>query len=171
MKLGINSRRTGNLLSRAGNLLRLQGIARRVGRSFLHRGCGHGLILRYISKFESSLGSQAVGSLAYYFSVGENPRHSRDLGWRTPVSDRRFMAFRSLRGGFRAPVSERHFPISISACRRPVRYLTETGFGVPFGCDVTDDAGINRRCYNESPMLCSCSIQDKPIVRSCSAHE
>jgi len=44
-------------------------------------------------------------------------------------------------------------------------------FGVPFGCDVTDDAGINRRCYNESPMLCSCSIQDKPIVRSCSAHE
>ena len=55
---------------------------------------------------------------------------------------------------FRAPVSERHFPISISACRRPVRYLTETGFGVPFGCDVTDDAGIYRRCYNESPMLC-----------------
>jgi hypothetical protein len=125
----------------------LQGIARRVGRSFLHRGCGHGLILRCISKSESSLGSQAVGSLAYYFSVRENPRHSRGLGWRTPVSDRRFMTFRSSRGGFRAPISERHFPISISACRRPVRYLTETGFGVPFGCDVTDDAGIYRRCF------------------------
>jgi hypothetical protein len=34
---------------------------------------------------------------------------------------------RSVRGGFRAPVSARHFPISISAGRRPVRPLTETG--------------------------------------------
>ena len=49
------------------------------------------------------------------------------LGWREPVSDRRFLAFRSVRGGFWAPVSGRHFPISNSACCRPVRLLTETG--------------------------------------------
>jgi len=36
----------------------LQGIARRVSRSFLHRGCGHGLILSCSSEFESSAGSQ-----------------------------------------------------------------------------------------------------------------
>ena len=73
----------------------------------------------------------------------------RDFGVNYPPPERTVGEAR-----FRAPVSERHFPISISACRRPVRYLTETGFGVPFGCDVTDDAGIYRRCYNESPMLC-----------------
>jgi hypothetical protein len=38
-----------------------------------------------------------------------------------------FPVFRSVRGGFRTPVSERHFPISISAGWRPVRMLTETG--------------------------------------------
>jgi hypothetical protein len=61
------------------------------------------------------------------FPGGWNPRHSRGLGWRAPVSDRQFLVFRSLRGGFRAPVSARHFPISIPACRRLVRLLTEAG--------------------------------------------
>jgi hypothetical protein len=42
IKQGINSRRTGNLLSRTGNLQRLAG---KLPASFLHRRCGHGLIL------------------------------------------------------------------------------------------------------------------------------
>jgi len=49
----------------------------------------------------------AVGSVAspgYYFPVCENPRHPRGLGWRAPVSDRQFPIFRSVRGGFRTPV-------------------------------------------------------------------
>jgi hypothetical protein len=49
MKQGINLRRTGNLLSRAGNLQRLAG---KLPASFLHRGCGHGLILSCSSEFE-----------------------------------------------------------------------------------------------------------------------
>jgi hypothetical protein len=44
-----------------------------------------------------------------------------------PVSGRQFLAFRLLRGGFRAPVSAGGFPISVSAVQRPVRLLTETG--------------------------------------------
>src|SRR4029077_20641664 len=41
-------------------------------------------------------------------------RHSRGLGWGAPVSGRQFLAFRLLRGGFRAPVSAGDFPISVS---------------------------------------------------------
>ena len=63
--------------------------------------------------------SQGVGSPRFYFPGCENPRHSRGLGWRASVSDWRFLEFRSLRGGFRAPVSGRHFPISISVGQRP----------------------------------------------------
>jgi hypothetical protein len=48
---------------------------------------------------------RTVGPPGYYFPVCENPRHSRGLRWRTPVSDRRLLAFRSSRGGFRALVS------------------------------------------------------------------
>ncbi len=36
-----------------------------------------------------------IGSPGYYFPMCENPRHSRGLGWRAPVSDRQFLAFRS----------------------------------------------------------------------------
>jgi hypothetical protein len=68
-----------------------------------------------------------AGSPRFYFLVCENPRHSRGLGWRAPVSGRQFLVFRSWTGGFRAPVSARHFSISVSAWLRPVRYLTETG--------------------------------------------
>ena len=42
----------------------------------------------WIQEFESSLGSQAVGSPGCYFPVRENPRHSRGLGWHAPVSGR-----------------------------------------------------------------------------------
>src|ERR1700731_1763303 len=60
-----------------------------------------------------------------YFPLGENRRHSRGLGWGAPVSGRRFPVFRSVRGGFRAPVSAGGFPISVSAVQR--RF--ETGVG------------------------------------------
>ena len=76
-------------------------------------------------RFESSRPSQALGSPGYYFPVGGNPRHSRGLSWRAPVSDRQFLVFRSVRGGFRAPVSAGGFPISVSAVQRPVRERTE----------------------------------------------
>src|ERR1700730_13580853 len=81
----------------------------------------------WIQEFESSLGSQAVGSPGFYFPVCENPRHFRGLGWRAPVSGGQFSAFPSFGRGFRAPVSARHFPISVSAERGLVRLLTETG--------------------------------------------
>ena len=58
---------------------------------------------------------------------GENRRHSCGLCWRAWVSGRQFPDFQSRIAGFHAPVSARHFPISVSVCRRPVRYVTETG--------------------------------------------
>jgi hypothetical protein len=59
----------------------------------------------------SSLSDTSSGTLtsALGVSLYAIARHSRGLGWRAPVSDRRLLAFRSLRGGFRAPVSGRHF--------------------------------------------------------------
>jgi hypothetical protein len=57
------------------------------------------------SEFESSAGSHAVRSPGCYFPVGENRRHSRGLGWGEPVSGRQLPLFRSVRGGFWAPVS------------------------------------------------------------------
>src|SRR5437660_8971581 len=56
------------------------------------------------------------------------------------LSGRQFLVFRPLRGGFRAPVSARHFPISISAGRRPVRLPTETGSQSALGGLVGADA-------------------------------
>jgi hypothetical protein len=44
-------------------------------------------------------------------------KHSRGLGWRAPVSDRRCMAFRSLRSGFRAPVISQRWRGRSSAWR------------------------------------------------------
>jgi hypothetical protein len=64
--------------------------------------------------------SHAVRSPGGYFPVGENRRHSRGLGWGEPVSGRQLPVFRSVRGGFWAPVSAGDFPISVSAVRRPV---------------------------------------------------
>jgi hypothetical protein len=100
----------------------------------------------------------------------------------------------SFRGGFWAPVSARHFSISISAGRRPVRLLNSQsalrvtgamparspwprralvcnmqcwaswifycGFAASHCVAATNDAGINRRCYNENPILCSCSAHE-----------
>jgi hypothetical protein len=128
------------------------------------------------------------------FPVGENRRHSRRLGWGAPVSGRQVSVFRSVRGGFWAPVSARHFSISISAGRRPVRLLNSQsalrvtgamparspwprralvcnmqcwaswifycGFAASHCVAATNDAGINRRCYNENPILCSCSAHE-----------
>jgi hypothetical protein len=54
-------------------------------------------------------------------------RHSRGLGWRAGVSGRHILEFQVRTGGFVEPVSARHFPISVSACLRPVRYVMETG--------------------------------------------
>jgi len=57
----------------------------------------------------------------------ENRQHSRGLGWRAGVSSRQILEFQVRTGGFVEPVSARHFPISVSARPRPVRYVTETG--------------------------------------------
>jgi hypothetical protein len=94
-------------------------------------------------------------SLRCDFLVCENRRHSGGLGWRGRVSGRQFPAFRSRSGAFQAPVSARHFPISVSASRRPVRYVTETGSqsrtsGVErdervAGADFEDAAGADGR--------------------------
>ena len=113
--------------------------------------------LQYLREWQSSLhlrrgnsllSCQGVGSPRFYFPGCENPRHSRGLGWRASVSDRRFLEFRSLRGGFRAPVSGRHFPISISVGQRPVRLQTETGSQSALGGLVGADAtAINERTF------------------------
>jgi hypothetical protein len=51
-------------------------------------------------------------------------------------------------GGFRAPVSARHFPISFWACRRPVRYVTETGSRSGIA-GVERDAGVKSAASEE----------------------
>jgi hypothetical protein len=99
MKQGINSRRTGNFIKPSREFAASCRELPAGSRSFLHRGCGHGLILSCSSEFESSVCSQAVWSPGYYFPVCENPRHSRGLGWCAPVSVRQFLPFRSLRDG------------------------------------------------------------------------
>lgn len=71
--------------------------------------------------------SQPVRSLRCDFLVRENHRHSGGLGWRDAVSEHKFEGGGCRKGAFLAPVSARHFPISVSACRRPVRHATETG--------------------------------------------
>jgi hypothetical protein len=64
----------------------------------------------------------------------EGDRHHREIG--APGAKRRYCEHGSEQpshrhaewtGGFAAPVSGRHFPISVSAYPRPVRYVTETG--------------------------------------------
>src|SRR5580704_16351155 len=92
--------------------------------------------------------SQAVGSPGCYFPVCENPRHSRGLRRRAPVSGRQFAAFRPSRGGFRAPVSGRHFPISISVGQRPVRLQTETGSQSALGGLVIIAAATRRAQFS-----------------------
>jgi hypothetical protein len=83
--------------------------------------------LLWIREFESSHPSQPVRSLLCDFRVCENRRHSRGLGWRALVSGWQILEFRLWTGGFAAAVSARHFPISVSAYPRPVRYVTEIG--------------------------------------------
>jgi hypothetical protein len=68
-----------------------------------------------------------VESQACNFPVAENHRDFRGLGWCASVSGRQSLAFRPYRDGFRVPVSARYFPISVSAWRRQVRSLSETG--------------------------------------------
>ena len=74
--------------------------------------------------------SQPVRSLLFDFRLRENCRHSCGLGWRARVSGRQIPDFRLWTGGFAAPVSPRHFPISVSAYPRPVRYGTERRMAV-----------------------------------------
>ncbi len=107
-----------------------------------------------ISEFESYHPSQAVRSLRCDFRVRENRRHSGGLGWRARVSVPQFSDFRSRTGGFRAPVSARHFPISVSACRRPVRYVTETGSQSRIaGAERDTVRGLGRRSLQEPNAL------------------
>ena len=78
-------------------------------------------------------GSLLTASSATQFSLrivfsperGKRPR-SRRLGCPAPVSGQQFAAFRYFGRGFRAPVSARYFPISVSGEGRLVRVLAET---------------------------------------------
>jgi len=107
--------------------------------------------------------SQSVRSPLCDFRVRENHRHSRGLGWRARVSGRQILEFQVWTGGFTAPVSARHFPISVSTCHRPVRYGTETGLRSRVS-RVTGDVGMksaaSKHFYCRSPMLCSCSAHE-----------
>src|SRR5450631_621314 len=85
--------------------------------------------------------SQTVQSLRCHFRLCENRRHSGGLGWRDAVSGHQSEGGGREKGAFLAPVSARDFPISVSACWRPVRYGTETGsqdrtLGVERGADI-----------------------------------
>jgi hypothetical protein len=87
--------------------------------------------------------SHAVRSLLCDFRVGENRRHSRGLGGRAAVSGQQIPKFPVWTSGFVAPVSAHHFPISVSARPRPVRYLTETGLqSCVSSVAVTRDVGM-----------------------------
>src|ERR1700752_1184927 len=77
--------------------------------------------------FESWLPSHTVQSPHSIFArTGKRPRFRR-LGCPAPVSGQQFVAFRYFGRGFRAPVSARYFPISVSGEGRLVRLLAETG--------------------------------------------
>ena len=96
-----------------------------------------------ICRFESYMPSHAVRSLLCDFRVGENRRHSRGLGGRAAVSGQQIPKFPVWTSGFVAPVSAHHFPISVSARPRPVRYLTETGLqSCVSSVAVTRDVGM-----------------------------
>jgi hypothetical protein len=58
--------------------------------------------------------------------TGKRP-HSRGLGRPAPVSGRQLLAILSYGHGFRAPVSARFIPISVSGEGRLVRRLPESG--------------------------------------------
>ena len=87
-----------------------------------------GALQNHICRFESCMLSQPVRSSLCDFRVCESRRHSRGLGWRAGASSRHILEFRLWIGGFAVPVSARHFPISVSAYPRPVRYVTENRF-------------------------------------------
>jgi len=102
-----------------------------------------GTLQNDIFRFESSHPSHAVRSLLCDFRVGENRRHSRGLGGRAAVSGQQIPKFPVWTSGFVAPVSAHHFPISVSARPRPVRYLTETGLqSCVSSVAVTRDVGM-----------------------------
>jgi len=65
--------------------------------------------------------SQPVQSLRCDFRVCEKHRHSGGLDWRDAVSGHQSEGGGREKGAFLAPVSARHFLISVSARRRPVR--------------------------------------------------
>jgi hypothetical protein len=90
-----------------------------------------------ICEFESSHPSQPMRSLLFDFRLCENYRHSPGLGWSAGVSGRQILKFPVQTGDLAAPVSATHFPISVSACRRPVRYVTETGLRSRFRACTT----------------------------------
>jgi len=96
-------------------------------RSCYASSCSKGALQNDICRFESYMPSQPVRSPLCDFRVCENRRHSRGLGWRALVSGWQILELQVRTGGFVEPVSARHFPISVSACPRPVRYVTETG--------------------------------------------
>jgi UvrD/REP helicase N-terminal domain len=91
---------------------------------------------------------------------GTRPSHaarSRPKTWfrrcRPGPGARRLLEFRSVRGGFRAPVSARHFSISISVGRRPVR-LTETGSQSALGGLVGADTKTTAPAESSADMQC-----------------
>ncbi len=72
-----------------------------------------------------------------------------DLGRHARVSGRENSPRRYQAGVFWAPVSARHFSISVSTCQRPVRYVTETGSHKPHNRRYRDDRGT-ARCVSRS---------------------
>src|ERR1019366_7915266 len=114
--------------------------------------------------------SQTVQSLRCHFRVREFRRHSGGLGWRDEGSGHQFEGGGCGKDAFLIPVSARHFSISVSAprrpvrsCGRPVRYGTETvSQGRALG--VKRDAGIKSATPEDN--YCR-----SLTLRSCSGHE
>src|SRR5580704_5667632 len=80
-----------------------------------------------ICEFESSRPGQPVRSLLFDFRLCANCRHSRGLCWCARVSGGKFRTFGSGLVALAAPVSARHFPISVSECPRTVGDWLEGG--------------------------------------------
>ena len=128
--LGPLRRRKQDLRTNAGSRFHLSPTAQAAKLnsripSKIRRNAGSGV--RHMVRYVSRKGSQPARSPLGFFRVCENRRHSRGLGWRALVSGWRILEFRLWTGGFAAAVSAHHFPISVSAYPRPVRYVTETG--------------------------------------------
>jgi hypothetical protein len=102
-----------------------------------------------------------------YFPHGQKSSTFLRVRLRASVSGRQFLGFPSFGRGFRAPVSARFFPISVSGEGRLVRLLPETGSGLTAARGQQPRSALlsesySRRGSNAKKISTSLLIQNSP---------